>query len=474
MPDRLQELLEIKVDEASQVGPEGLALAYLGERLVIVGDDQQVTPAGVGESIQEMAQLRSQFLAGIPNDHLYDGKLSLFGAGDGAFTAKVSLREHFRCVPDVIRFSNHLCYIPRGQKILPLREAASAHVYPSVVSHRVDGVRSQGGKLNPIEARRVAALFGAMVQHPAYQGLTFGIISLLGAEQSLEIERLIRKHLALDDSQIERFKGGGMTRRLCGEPPNFQGDERTVILLSLVDSPEEGGPLRLVGENDQRVRSRYNVAASRAQDQLWVVHSVDPTNDLQPADLRRRLIEHALDPRRLVDETVEAQREAQSPFEKELIAILVSQGYRVRSQYPVGAYRIDLVVEDGPRRLAIECDGEKAHPPERLKQDMNRQAILERRGWTFVRVRGTAFYRHRERAMAPVFARLKELGIRPTLHAASQPDASVGATDEVVREIVRRAEALERDWETKEADEEERIRAPRLQAVAGRRWRRGG
>ena len=43
-------------------------------------------------------------------------------------------------------------------------------------------------------------------------------------------------------------------------------------------------------------KKRFNVAASRARNQMWIVHSLNHETDLQPGDYRRRLIEHALDP----------------------------------------------------------------------------------------------------------------------------------------------------------------------------------
>jgi very-short-patch-repair endonuclease len=476
LPDVRPRFDVVIVDEASQVGPEGLALLYLGRQTIVVGDDQQVTPLAIGETIASMDQLRAQYLPGIPSAHLYDGRRSLYGVAVESFAATVSLREHFRCVPDIIRFSNHLCYIPRGQSVLPLREAASGRVFPAVVPHRVAGRRNYPGKVNGVEARRAAALFGAMVQHPAYEGLTFGLISMLGSEQSVEIERQIHKYLALDDSVLERLKGqGGLTRKLCGEPPNFQGDERSVVIVSIVDSPTGNGPHRLMSQDTPVYRSRYNVAASRAQDQLWVVHSLDPGQDLQPSDLRKRLIDHALDPSRITDVTIEAQERAESPFEREVIEILVGRGYRVRPQYPAGAYRIDLVVEDGPRRLAVECDGERAHPPEQLAEDLRRQAILERRGWTFVRIRGSAFYRDRAGAMAPLFSRLEGLGIGPTsdLERRSQPSTATQPGAERVTEIVRRAEALEQEWARRDV-EADQPGAPRVAPIhSGRAWNRG-
>jgi hypothetical protein len=105
---------------------------------------------------------------------------------------------------------------------------------------------------------------------------------------------------------------------------------------------------------------------------------------------------------------------------------------------------------------------------------MNRQAILERRGWTFVRIRGTAFHRDREAALVPVFTRLQELGIRPTPHPASQAEAVDGPAAQLVLEIVRRAEELERVWEGEEVEEQEqeRARVPRVHSGGGRRWRR--
>lgn len=72
-----------------------------------------------------------------------------------------------------------------------------------------------------------------------------------------------------------------------------------------------------------------------------------------------------------------------------------------------------MVVEGGGKRLAVECDGDRYHPLEKLGEDMERQAILERLGWQFVRIRGSAFYRDPDRAMKPVFARLAELNLPP-------------------------------------------------------------
>jgi very-short-patch-repair endonuclease len=98
--------------------------------------------------------------------------------------------------------------------------------------------------------------------------------------------------------------------------------------------------------------------------------------------------------------------------------------------------RIDMVVEGAGKRLAIECDGDRYHPMEKLEDDMARQAILERLGWRFVRIRGSAFYRNPELAMRPVFDRLGELEISQEVTAAEAPASDmtlIHELDDVIR-----------------------------------------
>jgi hypothetical protein len=78
---------------------------------------------------------------------------------------------------------------------------------------------------------------------------------------------------------------------------------------------------------------------------------------------------------------------------------------------------------------------------------MVRQEILERLGWRFIRVRGSAFFRDPDAAMEPVFARLKDLGIEPKVAADAGPlTAPADAPPAVSAELVRRAEELLLSW----------------------------
>lgn len=157
--------------------------------------------------------------------------------------------------------------------------------------------------------------------------------------------------------------------------------------------------------------------------------------------MRRRLIQHARDPAALMRVMEEQSGRSESEFERRVLSWLQNAGFRVRSQWQVGCYRIDMVVEGTESRLAIECDGDRWHPPEKLAEDMQRQADLERLGWQFARIRGSQFFRDPELAMRPVAEKLKRMGIVPLGEEAQRVE---GETDLLGR-IRRSAEAIQRE-----------------------------
>jgi len=89
-------------------------------------------------------------------------------------------------------------------------------------------------------------------------------------------------------------------------------------------------------------------------------------------------------------------------------------GYHLVQQWKVGSYRLDIVAVCGKEKVAIECDGERWHSgEEKIREDMERQTILERCGWRFIRIRGSEFYRDSEKTIERVIAELTGFGIEP-------------------------------------------------------------
>lgn len=201
---------------------------------------------------------------------------------------------------------------------------------------------------------------------------------------------------------------------LCGDSAQFQGDERDVVFLSMVDSSEGEQVLRLKGDGSRDMyKQRYNVAASRARDQLWVVYSMDPSTALQADDLRKKLIDFSLNPSAMSNLSV-IREKSESPFEEGVATALVSRGYNIVQQWQVGAYRLDMVVMCKNKKIAIECDGERWHSTdEAIRSDMERQTILERIGWRFIRIRGGEYFRNPKRTIDRVVENLTEYGIEP-------------------------------------------------------------
>lgn len=409
------------IDEASQCDVTGLFAWFLADQVLVVGDDKQVSPLAVGQKVEGVQTLINTFLAEIPNHQAYDGMTSIYELAQQCFGGTIRLREHFRCMPDIIEFSNELSY---DFEIQPLRNPYSVR-RPHVVEHVVEG-SSRDGKTNVAEAQAVASTIAAMLEDEAYQEKTIGAITLLGDEQAHLIWTELVK--VAEPSVLEE------RRFVAGNAAQFQGDERDVMLLSMVDVPGEGGPLRI--RQEDLYKQRYNVAVSRAKDQVWLFHSLDPGRDLKPGDLRRQLIEYFRAPGARGRAAAKAIRRAESPFEIDVIKRLVAAGYCVEPQVKVGSYRIDLVVRGSSGQVAIECDGARFHPPSQVPADMERQAILERSGWRFIRIRSTAFFSDRDRTMGEVFKQLENLEIEPGFQPEAAPDSP---TDLVIERVRRRA-----------------------------------
>jgi len=402
VPDRYDLVI---VDEASQLGIESLFLFYIAKKIIVVGDDQQISPAGVGIADNAVASLQQNFLDGAPHQHALSPQSSLYGNAKIRFNQNIVLREHFRCMPEIIQFSNDLCYASNGTPLDPLRAYGANRIEPLLLRHVPDGYR-KGTEYaqNPPEAEAIVAQICACIDDPRYAGATMGVISLQGEAQAKLIENMLLG--TLDPAVIEE------RRLICGDAYAFQGDERNVIFLSMVAAP---GDHRIGALTNEAARQRFNVAVSRAQDQLWLFHTAG-LDSLSTACMRHRLLSYMLDPRRKA--TAEDEQRFDSEFERHVYQRITDRGFHVRTQVCVGdptnhRYRIDLVVEGMQGRLAVECDGDEWHGPDRYEQDMARQRDLERAGWQFARIRGGDFYRDPEEAMGPIWLELQRLGIEP-------------------------------------------------------------
>lgn len=388
------------VDEASQSDLWALPAIVRGKKILVVGDDKQVSPDAGFVSSQRIDELKHRFLDEQPYGIEMTPEKSLYELAARVFAAEqVMLREHFRCVPPIIAYSNRTFY---KNGIQPLRiPKASERIDPPLVDIYVEGGLRDRHDCNALEAEAIAEEIAAILKDEQHVGRTLGVVSLLGMEQAKHIDSVVRARCSATELHHRKFE--------CGDARTFQGSERDIMFLSMVVDPS-----RSKAVSGNMFEQRFNVAASRARDRMYLVRSVKGS-DLSDKDLRLTLLSHFDKP--LVADNADAAHLidlCESGFERDVYTHLTKAGYRVIPQVKSGAYRIDMVVEGaGDTRLAVECDGDEYHGPDRWQQDMNRQRVLERAGWSFWRCFASTWTLRKEEVFGELVERLAAMGIDP-------------------------------------------------------------
>lgn len=407
MPAELGLFDLIIVDEASQSSIDVLPVLMRAKKLLVVGDNKQVSPSNVGLASAQIDILRNRYLHGQPHAAYLTPDMSLYDMASSIYESSVMLLEHFRCHPAIISYSNKNFY---GNRIKPMRlSKKSEQLSPALVSiYTPQGYReSKNNKhINRIEAKAIIEEMKLVLKDERYSNRSIGVISLLGPAQAEFIQ----------SEALNEFGAGALTQVqfACGDASAFQGAERDIIFLSMVADPENCHALSRL-DHEQR----FNVAASRARERMYLVHSVS-RDHISPKDLRLNLLNHFYDLQEDQKASFEAKLElCESEFEKSVFNVLHEMGYTVTPQVKVGSYRMDLVVEsDGDQRLAVECDGDSYHGPEQWHDDMIRQRALERAGWTFWRCFASSWSIERENMIMSLKTKLDAMGIKP-MHGMS-------------------------------------------------------
>ena len=396
------------IDEASQLGADAIFLLYISKNIIIVGDDKQTSPEYVGVDANTMTPHINRHLQNIPFANYYGTEFSFFDHAKRFCNGMTVLREHFRCMPEIIEFCNKHFYAPDGKGLYPLKQYSENRIEPLKTEYcqsgYVDGTYQN--ITNKVEAEGIANKIAELINDENYKGKSFGVIALQGNKQATIIDNLILKKIG----EVE-YKNRNI---VCGNSASFQGDERDIMFLSLITAHNHNRSA-LTKPEDER---RFNVAVSRAKEQIWLYHSVQLDDMSNQNDLRYKLLDHFLNhkqqpipPQKFIERSMGTQPEPfESWFEVDVFNDIVSNNYSVIPQYEVakGRYRIDLVTLLGNGiKIAIECDGDKFHGAEQFQNDLMRQKVLERCGWQFFRVRGGEYYSNRKKAMQPLWKLLK-------------------------------------------------------------------
>jgi very-short-patch-repair endonuclease len=429
------------VDEASQVGLENLFLLWMAPRVIVVGDDKQCTPSGnrLGK-LDQLFESLAEHLGDLDQDvrHHFTSKSNLYGvlSARSGKDAVVRLREHFRCMPEIINWSSNQFYGEDGLPgLIPLRERTADDLVPLQVV-QVAGAYTEGRnqmRRNEVEIKQIVAKLVECLGDPRYRNKTFGVVVLQSSSAQVKMLDLeIMAATTPEQREAHKIR--------VGTPPNFQGDERDVIFLSMVVAEPPRAHYALAAQQS------YNVAASRAKDQMWLFTSVRP-RDLKPDDLRSSLMNYMMDPPSVFGASPALADVSpthlctpfDSMFEQLVYRYIKQRGYHAVPQYKVGSRALDIVVVGDGGRIAVECDGHHWHTtPGQQVSDARRDRELRRMGWEVLRIRESEFEFDAEHELEPLWTRLADRGIHPrelanheqTWNPIELPDATDDAIGE--------------------------------------------
>ncbi|WP_371649748.1 AAA domain-containing protein [Streptomyces mirabilis] len=180
------------------MGLDGLLLLWLAPRIIVVGDDRQCTPFYSGSKHDRITQIFDERMAALEpwQREGFDPKSNLYELLQSRFTEVIRLTEHFRCMPEIIKWSSMQFY-PDNQLVL-LRQHGSDRLPPLKVVHVPEG-HCEGRRdklINRPEAEAVVNELHRLTQDPAYADRSIGVIILRHGDQTRLVQDLVDRSVS--------------------------------------------------------------------------------------------------------------------------------------------------------------------------------------------------------------------------------------------------------------------------------------
>ena len=296
-----------------------------------------------------------------------------------------TLNYHYRSPKELIGFSNQSFYEPKGRKL----ESVNDNIVPYkdtgrvLLNHLVTPSDDEeiGSKTNLAEIRRIQELVEDIKSDPILKDKSIAILTFFN-EQAEEIRNVIKD----EDIKVAIIDG-------------IQGDERDIVIYSFVikDPSDKRRYVSRTGEGGEINRDiaagRVNVAFSRARLQVHCVTSL-PTELWPDGIWIKKYLEYADKNGALSRRHSKSEQRFDSNFEEQVFNYLSKElganEYTLETQAESLGFKIDLVVHNKGKKLAIECDGpthfEDGDGQVYVQNDWERQGALEVAGWTFYRI----------------------------------------------------------------------------------------
>ena len=426
LPCKLNMFDLVVFDEASQIKPhDAITSIYRGKQLVVAGDRFQLPPTEFGERSLE------DDLADSESDEIVEesatiGMESILTTAVAVFNNNVKpLGLHYRSNDErLISWSNFNIYRKAGEALFTFPSRAISAEGALRYTYLPD-VRIQSMQV-PNDAE-IAAVKEAVLAHiKSSPELTLGIIAF-GMRHSVRLQDEFNI-LERENDVFYNWKMSWTEKQdqfFIKNIERVQGDERDSIIITPGYAPNLDGsvPLQFGTLNRQGGERRLNVAASRAKEYMHLITSMRSTDiEMQRTKsasigLLRSYLEFMENGGRLTEPVIGYQTTT-TPFEAEILDALTKRGLQIDCQVGDSGFKIDFAVRDkntSEYLLAIEADGATYHSSQYARErDYMRQRILENRGWRFVRIWSTDWWRDPESQVRRVLSALDSIPDRQT------------------------------------------------------------
>lgn len=396
----------IIIDEASQLLPIYLLpLMIMSKHIVVVGDDKQLRSP---ELLFYKEDLNKIFVSNaslnledkVLFQFIINRESSCINVLSSICEEVITLREHYRCLPEIIRWSNKKFY-ENYLRIMTDNAEKIDKVFEFVyINNAMDDK-----KINKKEAEKVISDLILMLKNGAYKKFSFGVITPF-REQAEYLQYLFirAKEKDIDLEKICKEKEDDLKEPvIISTIDGFQGDERDVILYSFRYAPNSDPKIFAI-ERQELGRNRINVAFTRARKKMIFYLSVK-LEEL-PEGLIKDFLKYAQNP----DNELQKKREFDSEFEEDVYNRLKERGFNPIPQYQSCGFYIDLALFIDNKKIGIECDGWQ-HYDSSLNlniDDIERQEILERAGWKIYRIPSTIYWKNPEGFLDEMINDIKE------------------------------------------------------------------
>lgn len=375
------------IDEATQCDVASvLPILQRGKRAVIVGDPKQLRHLSFLSKEQQKLLKEQNDLAGVEyNDLLNYREKSILDVVSDKIPNQEQvqfLNEHYRSMPDIIRFSNQRFY---GDNLTIMTASPDTLSNQYVFLYQTKGERYKTG-YNKIEATTILEEVASIIKNEQFidkhLSRSIGILSPF-REQVNYIQKEINKRFSI--REIEKHQ------LLVGTPFNFQGEEREVMLLSFVlDNEAHASAFRYLSREDV-----FNVSITRARSLQRVYISFETTK-FRFNNLVFNYVDSLEEP---VSLTQAAKEEVADVFMEEVVELLSDFKLKeVHKAYSIAGIEIDIVaVSLNGKIYCVDLVGypgkyEVAVPLERWK-------MLERVGVRVFFLSYTRWYFEREQCV---------------------------------------------------------------------------